>query len=515
MAPFTAKIETIFPGISPVQNFSQEGQFDSSIAIDPDMPVDDSSIRTSGLLRPTAMAKFSASEVTGVPHWIVPNPKTSSTYVYANDGKVHVVTSALAMDTAITAPSSSSGNGAEYYDNYMYFAKNTDVARYGPLNGVSSLTQSYWVTTLSKTALVDTTYPSIRGIEIPNHPMHRHAHDNKLYFGDVVGNQGVLHYIKTSKTTVEGDTDATSTYNALDFPYGYYPTVIESYGTDVAVALIEGVNTTIMQKPAIVSFWDTTGSSFSKIIDVAFPDPLITAMKNVNGSLYVWSGNASGGVRVSRFLGGYSFEEVSYSEEGVPPFQGAVDHDMNRIVWGGYTTYPEASAGVLAYGSKNRKLNMGLHNIFKSTSAGANGIVTAVKFLEHANNSIRRPIIGWTDDSAKGLDKISTTYGTSVFRSETFRIGKPWIIHRIRIPFAQAIAANMTFVVKLYVDELSSSTTLATINSTNYANSERNIVLKPFAAKGNHSFLLEFRWTGTVLLTAALPVVIEGEINDD
>lgn len=515
MSKFTATIQSVFQGISAAQNFAGEGQFDSSIGIDPDMPINDTVTRTSGYLRPTAMEKFSASEVTGVPLWIIPNPKTSTTYVYANDGKVHAVTSGLAMDTAPTAPSSSSGNGAEYYDNYLYFAKNTDVARLGPLNGSASLTQSFWQTTLSKTALIDTTYPSIRGIEIPNHPMHRHTHDNKLYFGDVVGNQGVLHFIKTSKTTVEGDTDATSTYNALDFPYGYWPTAIESYGTDIATALIEGDNTTIQQKPAIVSFWDTVGSSFSKIIDVSFPDPLITAMKNVNGMLYVWSGNASGGVRVSRFLGGYTFEEMAYLEEGVPPFQGAVDHNMNRVIWGGYTTYPEESAGVFALGSKRKDIKMGLHNIFKSTSAGTNGMTTAVKYLEQASSSKQRPIIGWSDGSAKGLDKISTTYATSVFRSEVFRLGKPWIIHRIRIPLAQAVGENMTLTVKCYVDELSSNTTIATINNTNYVNSERNILIKPIGLHGNHNFILELRWTGTALLTVALPIIIKGETNDD
>lgn len=506
MAKEVIQIGSILGGISPSLYFADPSQYSSSIGIDPDFPVTDTDIRTSALIRPTAMAKFSGSTVTGVPLWIVPNPKDAITYVHASDGKVHTVTSGLAMGADLTSPTSSSGNGSAYYDNYIYFRKNTDVARYGPLNGSPSMTQDYWVTTLGKTALTNTTYPALRGVTMPNGKMHRHT-DNKLYFIDVVDNKGVLHYIKTTKTTVEGDTDDGSAYNALDFPYGYYPTDIETYGTDLAVALIEGTNTTIKQKRAKVSFWDTTSSSFNKITDVEFPDPIITALKNVNGILYVFSGNASGGYRVSRFMGGYTFQEVYYSEEGVPPLPGAVDHEMNRIIYGNYTSYPESSASVFAIGSKNAELGGGVHNVLKSTSSGSNGLVTAVKYLEQANNSRLRPIIGWTDGSGKGLDSISTTYGTNVWRSQVFRVGVPFIVKEVYIPLAQAVAANMTLIPKIFVDEESSSTALKTINNTNFADSERNVAFKQ-DVYGKHNFFLELRWTGTALLTVSLPITI-------
>lgn len=525
MATFKAKINSVLGGVSPTLLFSQDGQYNGAIGIDPDMPIQDTSgalleaVRTSGLIRPTAMAKFSASEVTGVPLWMVPNPKDSNTYVYANDGKVHTVTSSLAMGTALNggaALSTASGNGAAYYDNYVYFRKNTDVARYGPLNGAASLNQTYWSSTLSKTALTNTTYPSLRGIAMPNGVMHRHSANGTLYFTDVVGNQGVLHYIKTTKTTVEGDTDDGSTYNALDFNFGYYPTAIESYGTDIAVALIETTDTTINQKPAILTFWDTTSASINKIVDVVFPDPFITALKNVNGILYVWSGNAQGGVRLSRFLGGYTFEEVCYLEEGTPPFAGAVDHDMNRVIWGSWVTYPESAATVWALGSKNQKLAKGLHSIAKSTSSdSSNQAVTCLKYLEQSSNKLRLPVIGWSDGTGKGLDKRSTTYSSNMWRSEVFRIGQPFQINKIRIPLAQLLTASMTITAKIIFDDLTASTTITpTINSTNFA-SKKNAVIKPKGLKGEHNFFLELRWTGTALATVSLPITIEGETLDD
>jgi len=34
------------------------------------------------------------------------------------------------MGTALDTITTSTGNGAEYYNNYIYFAKNTDIARF-------------------------------------------------------------------------------------------------------------------------------------------------------------------------------------------------------------------------------------------------------------------------------------------------------------------------------------------------------------------------------------------------
>lgn len=516
MAKQTITIDSILGGQSALQNYGTKGQYQSAIGIDPDFPISDSAVRASGYLRPTSMEKFSGSEVTGVPLWIITNPKNNETYVYANDGKIHNIDSNLAMGTALTAATSSSGNGSAYYDNKLLWAKNTDIYATSDVGGTPTVDQTYWTSTLGLTALTNTTYPSINGVEMPNHVMHRHPADNKVYICDVnSANQGILNFIKTKKTTVEGDTDNGSTYNALDFPIGYYPAAIESYGTDLAVALFEGTDTTISQAPAKVSFWDTTSSSFSKIVDVEFPDPLITAMKNVNGVLYVWSGQATGGYRVSRFVGGYSFQEVYYSEEGYPPLQGAVDHDMNKIIWGSNITDPTTAACVKSIGSKMAQLGQPVHTPFKATSAGANGWVTAVKYLEDANNSRRRPVIGWDDDSAKGLDKISTTYGTSVFRSEVFRVGQPFKITKIKFPLSQAVAANMTITPKIFIDDGSSSSTLTAINSTTFPNSERNTVIKPQGVSGDHDFFVELTWSGTALLTAALPISIEIETEDD
>ena len=516
---FSIKINTVLPGWGVSEYFITEGQFQNSIGIDPEMPRTDSGTRPSGLLRPTAMAKFSSTTITGVPLWISSNNKDTNAYIYDNTGKVYVANSGLTSATILNSGSAlttSNGNGQAYYNNYLYQAKQTNVSRYGPLNGTPAFDQDWWTTVPSLTALANTTYPAINGVLMPNHTMFVNPANNRLYFCDVDSNNvGILSMIKTKKTTVEGDTNDTvvpSAYKVLDTYYGWYPTCIDSVGTELAIGVIDGVNTGVKQGNAKVLFWSTLASDTSYNREAILPDPLITAMKNVNGQLYVFSGSASGGMRISRYLGGQSFEEIYYADDQYPPLAGAVDFLINRLVWGASTTSPATSASVMAIGSKVRGFSMGVHNILKATSAGASPNVTALKYFTQGAKA--QPIVGWSDESAKGLDKLSTTYGTSIWRSQIYSLGNSGVIKNIRIPLAAAVAANMAVVAKIYIDDGSSSETVATINSTNYSSGERYIKLTP-QTKFKNNFYIELTWSGTVLLPIAFPIIIEGDLLTD
>jgi len=524
----TLKIESILDGHSQTQYISGEGTFDSSIAIDPDFPVG-SNTKTSGVLVPVRYAKFSGTELTGFPLWIITNTKTTNSFVYTSDGKIHSFDSSLAMratDEATTALPISitggAGNGAAYYNNYVYFAEATDVTRYGPLSGGTvAKTENVWTgaTLGSLAALTNTTYPSIRGVSIPNHPMHVHT-DASLYFGDVVAGQGVVHRINTRKVTVEGDTNGNtvpSAFNVLDLPFGYYPTDIESYGTDLVIAAIQSTDTTINQGNAVLFFWDPTNTdSFYR--QVPLPDPLCTALKNVNGILYIWSGNASSGCRISRYIGGDTVSDEAYIEDGVPPFAGAVDALGSRLVHGGYTTYPVASASVTAFGSKNDLLPKGVQNIVKTSSAGSSPIVTCLKYVQQASNIQPKLVVGWKDASTQGLDKISTsaTYG-SVFRSKIFNINRQFVVKKIRIPLAGTVDANTSIVPKILVDDQSDSLTLNTINNTNFSGKRKAVyeagefeTLRP-----ENNFMLELTWGGTTEMPVLLPIEIDVDISEE
>lgn len=519
MAIQEIKIESIFRGWSPTQYVGGKDTFNSSLSIDPDLAIG-SDVKTSGMLIPTIYEEFSSSAVDGYPKWLITNNKDTKLYTYISTGKFFSYTSGLssASQVLVGTPTSGAGNGAAYYNNYIYLATPTNISRYGPLDNSPALTNTVWTgaTLGSQTALTNTTYPSLRGTPIPNHPMHVHG-DNFLYFGDYINGQGLIHKIKTSKTTNEGDTNNGSAYNALDLPFGFAPTDIESWGTDLVICAIQTTDTVINQGKSALFFWDTLGDSFYRM--VYLPDPLATALLNINGVLHVWTGNTVNGTRLSKYIGGDSIQEIVYQEEGVPPFAGAVDALGGRIVWGNYTTYPAARAGVFAYGSKRPDIPKGVHHIAASTiSGGTTPTVTAIKYVQQSSSIEPKLVIGGGDGTDYTLDKSSTsmTY-VSVFRSNMFNVGAKFMVKEIRIPMGATISGGTSIVAKVYLDDGSSSVTLPTINSTNYPSARKVKFKDPDlkSAIGENNFFLELTWSGTVILPVTLPIVIKIDIFED
>lgn len=514
-------IDTIFEGHQPSFHFGQKGQFLTSIGIDPDVPLTDTAtdIKTSGVIRPVKYAKFSGSNVTAATIALINNPKNTLTYAVLSNGRLISYDSAFANETLIGTVTGGVATGAWYFNNYIYIVGTTDISRYGPLNNSPSLTNGVWTgaTLGSQTALTNTTYPTTRNsVSYLSHTHHVHV-DNKAYFLDYKNGQGLVHYIKTTKVTDEGDTNSSSAYAALTLPYNYLPFAVWGLGNDLVIAAAFTTDGTILQGPAKLFFWDTTSSTFYRVITL--PDPLCTVLRYANGVMYGISGSTAGGVRLWRYIGGDSIQTLKYIEEGHPPLQNAADFFGNRLVWGTFTTYPENSASLMAYGSKSDLFPRGLHNIAVSslTATSTNGVITAVTNAQQGA-AFPKFIIGGTDGTNTNIDKQSTTYGTHVIRSEVFNIGRAFTFDRLILRLGQAVAANMTLTPKLYFDNESSSQAGTIINNTNYAASERNISQRgtEYATNnGKNNFYLELRSTGTALLCVLLPITIEIDIDDD
>lgn len=363
-------------------------------------------------------------------------------------------------------------------------------------------------------------------IYYPNHVLHRHS-DGRLYVADVVDNQGTIHFIKTRKTTVEGDTDDGSTYSAVQVGYGLYPTALESYGTELVIALYEGTDTGVRGPTGKLAFWDTTSDNINSIIFVEFPDSIITALKNVNGVLYIVSTNSRGvGYRVSRLVGGYSIQEVAYNEYGQAPLAGGIDGTANRLIFGSATQVPKQAACVFSLGLQKTGLSDGLFNIGAFDDAA---MATAVKFpnmsslTSDANSGFGfyTPMVGWSGASTVGEVSVISpvgSYDNQVFWTAPYRIGHPFQITSIRIPFVKKIIDGMAVIPKIYMDDGETVFTLTEINATNdlnkysvYRRSDANS--QPL--KGQNSFFVAFEWNGTRLCTIALPIEIEYELTNE
>jgi len=513
MADFTIRIDSILDGWSPSVYQSSQGSIDSSLGIDPDLPLDTKSTKASGVIVPSQYGDFSSSGLSDYPMWLITTPKGSTVYCYTADGELIEYDSGLSTENVIGTATSGKGNGAAYYNNFIYLATPTDVSRYGPLDGNAVLTNTVWTgaTLGSQTAMTDTLYPDLQSIPMPNHAMHVHG-DNALYMSDVLDGQGVLHKIKTRKVTDEGDTNDETLYNALDLPFGFLPTDIESFSTDLVIGAVQTSDTIIAQGKAALLFWDVTDVDSFYRGPTYLPDTILSALQNVNGVVRVFSGNAASGTRVSKTIGGEDIQEEVFLEEGTPPFAGAVDAYGNRGVWGTFTTYPEASASVFSLGSKNNALPMGIHNIARASSTGDNQNITALAYIEQTSSILPRLVIGWGDDSNKGIDKFDTTATlNTVFRSRVFNIGRKFQIKRIRVGLGADIAANHSIFPAIYIDDLSSSVILTGIDTTSHSGLRKVVYKEPELTNliGHNNFFLEFSHEDTLALPILLPIEID------
>lgn len=541
---FSIRIESIMGGKAPMTHFAAPDQFRASLGIDPSLPTDNSdtsySSIASGLIRPVGVAGVGSSTA-GSPMWIEASPKTAqspfgvSHYIYSSSGSVYSISfnSNLTGVGDLNDGGTSGGNGCAYYDNYMYFARSTTIARYGPLNGTPSFTDDYWVGTLGKTALTNTQYPADpwAGEYYSNHVLHRHS-DGKLYIADVVGNTGTLHYIKTKKTTVEGDTDDGSTYDKLHFGYGLYPIDIESYGDFLVIALIEsnGVANGQPVTRSKIAFWDTTSDKTNQIIWAEFPDAMVTAIVNANGILFFFSGSTDDfGYRVTKYVGGSSFQEVALEEMGFSPHAGAVLGKGNQIMFGSANTVPtyadstlgDATACVWSLGLRSN-LSTGLFNIARASDSGAFG-VTALASTDSAANFNQQNIIFGYSGTIRSIDSTFQTAlnaaNPPVFWSQVFRIGQRFKITKIRIPtIVSGSSYPKQITPKIYLDDGSQIQTLRTLD---YGTGTETFTIRPTNAEGQYDFWIELSWTGADsggnggTWAVGLPITIDYELIDE
>jgi hypothetical protein len=536
MGKIDFKIESILGGQSPMYHGAGEGQFNTSVAIDPEESL---SAKPSGHILPVGYADFTTSVPSGAPMWLVTNPVNENIYVYGDDGEFYSYSNVFGSETSIGTPTSGAGNGSAYYNNYIYLATPTDVSRYGPLNSSPAIVNTYWTAAatagLGLTALVNTTYPGTNSVNYPNHAMHVHT-DNALYFCDfdststtaATRGKGLIHKIKTMYGTagaITNDGSATdgSAYNVLDLPAGYRPFDIESYGTDLAiVASVVGSSTAIMQGESALFLWDTFADTFYRQIPV--PVAFLSSIKNVNGTLFLWGGSVDRGYVLFRYVGGYELDVVWESLDGDPPFAGAVDRYGDRVVWGSNVSDPITGGVIMSHGYQNKKLGIGaVHNIGIMDSTQTLPTVSSLKFVQQAQ-ATKRVIAGWRAQSNEfGISKVSSgATKNSVFRSEVFTVNKKFAISDIRIPLTGPVDANVTITVKIYFDDAVASKTLQTINNTNYPGAYsvtyKDEEIEQAATTplfGNNNFFLEFAFTGTSAIGVALPVEITAQTYDE
>ena len=525
MATIEVKQDSIDGGISTTYfGDTKRGQYRIALGVDPDITMSTSNgdqYKMSNCIMPVGYTKFSSTEVDAYPiKWIIPPASTEYVYCVLSNGKIVRYTSGLGTPTTVGTVTGNVANGAEYYNDYIYITTGTDVSRYGPLSGVAALTNTVWTgaTLGALTALGNAvTYPTINGVPIPKHWMHSHV-DGQLYFLDFIqgagaSGQGIVNVIRTTTT----GTNNGSAYNVLDLPFGYYPTAITNYGTNIAITAIQTTGTTLRQGDAALFLWDTISETFYQ--QITLPDVFATAIQNVNGRLYVFTGSAQG-CRVSLYEGGNSVSQVNFFDDGISVLPGAVSSYGDRVFFGARMAYAGDNfyAVVLSYGSKQNAVGRVLHCPVKCTIApSANNICTAVIVAQQASGSVPRVIAGWGNGTTYGLDKLGFNYtgNMPIFRTDVFEIGRKFKVKALRYNTTIDTAAN-TFEIlpKLIFDNETATNTLSGKAGTSAFVYKRPEISQN-SVIGNKNVIVEFEFYGTSQGGIQLPIILEIETYDD
>lgn len=520
-------IDSIVDGIAPSFHEQGQNQYLGGVGIDPEGIINAGVVPGMALV-PTQVTKFSGGKISGAPMWIMGNGKDNLLYTYCSDGTVLSYTSAFGSETVVSSTiPGGKGNGAAYYNNYLYFTTSADVSRYGPLDGVPSFTNSVWTgSTLSSQIALSSgkqaTYPGPGGNGIPtypNHVMHSHV-DGSLYFCDISANgQGLIHKIKTKKGTVaQGDSEGGSKYGALSLPQGYYPTAIASYGNDLAILCLPEGNYTNTQSyktgGSALFIWDTFSPTFYRQIDI--PDPVATAVINQNGVLKIFSGLTGSYVRLSEYVGSYSLNPIDFINEGSPPFAGAVDSFANMTAWGANGSNPATYSGVMTRGYRNPNISPTARNVITRVTDSNNGggVVTALLFADNSNAiNAKYPITGWaTNTPSYGIDSYGGTPTlNSSIKTKVFNVGQEFEILHIRIPLATPLVAGSAITMTIVTDDGQTTNSINQINLTNYPANPANPQLIDIkqVVKGYHNFYFQFTWGSTSPTPIVLPITIK------
>lgn len=521
---FRITINGVLGGHQIFENLGNPGEFLSSVAIDPDLPVDLGTLRKKpgGVITPVSYSKFSGANVNSPVVVFITNPKNTLIYVILKNGKIISYTNVLTSETLVDTVAGGNAEGGFYYNNYIYItgtgASKDDMSRYGPLDNSPALADNVWrgATLGAQTGLGNAVaYPSFGSVTYPKHIGHVHS-NNKAYVLDFLDGVGYLHSIKTTKSSAEGDTDDGSAYNELDLPFNFLPTCIARYGKGkIVVGGIQTTDTGIKQGNGLLIFWDTFSDSWE--LEVPVPSALVTALYNKNGELFVGTGNRNNGMSLLKYLGGKKFELKYFFPEGHSPFHHAMDAYENRIAWGGAMTDPSINASVFAMGFKGFISNA-IHNIMRITGTSTNPVISAMMFAQQASGILPRMIVAWKDGSGHGIDGNPSAGRLSIWRSEMFNLGRKFQIEKIRFPLSVAVGSNHTITPKIHIDDFQATDTLNAINNTNFPNAEKNAVYNIGEEKvrsGWHNFNLELAFTGAGVMSILMPITIEGRFLAD
>lgn len=318
--------------------------------------------------------KKSASVVTGLVKWIVDGtPFDTNRYAYDDAGNIYKI-DASDNFTLLRTVSNSHGQGMEIQGDYLYYTQDTQIGRYGPLDGSPSFTDS-WQTGLNSTAA--STFAPIAVL------------NDKLIIGH--GNK---------VATWDG---AIWTLAALTLPAQLNVRAISRTDQYILIGAWRGAVITASED-GYVYLWDALSDTFNDsypteggLNAINYYRNQLFSIQGKNGIIYTDTSPFNKVQRIPKL------EIKKYVEV----FPGAITTWQNLTHFGvSNSDSSNITRGVYTWGSKQSAVFPAALNYGYTISTGNNGSTVQIGAVKGIGNDL---YIAWKDGSNYGVDKIDET----------------------------------------------------------------------------------------------------------
>ena len=339
--------------------------------------------------------------VEGLIKWIVAgDPYDDNIYFYSEDGSLYQRDSGGTY-TDIRDVSGSHGQGLEIFNDYLYYIRDTDIGRYGPLSGVPSFDDTWLTVTLGKAPLNDTSTKGFAPIKA-------------FRAGFAVGNGNDLGWWDGSVWIAD----------RIVLPPGFNINTLEIVDEYLVIAAWEGTSYEQFQS-SMIFFWDGDSTTFNFFQKVeAGP---IGSMISVGGKLFAVIGGK--GIILNLYP---TFQELHQipkiaRNKFVETYPGAITSWHNIIHFGvaSSTDSDDIIQGVYQYGSMNSSYPDALNFGYTASLGYDTGTGVRIGAVKVINDAL---YFSWVTGSYSGIDKVDQT-GPAFAKGEIefliFDDGKP------------------------------------------------------------------------------------------
>lgn len=321
-------------------------------------------------------AKISGSTVVGLPKWFVSgSPYNTLLYTYDSLGYIYSRTTGNTW-TNLRKVASSSGQGMELFDDYIYYVQNTQIGRYGPLAAGSPTFTDNWQTGLVDTSATGKQLAPIKAFQAG----FAVGHGNKLAWYD--GAVWTLAY--------------------MTFPPGYNVRTLDTVDEFLAIGVWKG-STITDSETGIVFFWDGTSSTYNFFVEI--PEGGINAILNSrNRLLSVVGPNGVIYLNYTPFQKVHKIPYLEYSKT-LEIYPGAVTNwnGLSLIGVSGSTDSTTLTQGVYQWGAKSDKYNETLTLGFTPSHGKTQGTNLHIGALKGIGDEL---FIGWQDTTTTTLTDV-------------------------------------------------------------------------------------------------------------